>query len=129
MHLSPAATEAAIRLLDGAQSGVATRGKTWRYSGHALASVSVGWSGLRGSNPSNWLGKPGHYHYAKPARPDLINLRREAQARSSEKRSQALRRKAPATKAGAGVRRRTGCPGRSAPRRSSTVGRASVPAR
>ncbi len=25
-------------------------------------------SGLRGSNPSNWLGKPGHYHYAKPAR-------------------------------------------------------------
>src|SRR5512144_3284123 len=26
------------------------------------------WSGLRGSNPSNWLGKPGHYHYAKPAR-------------------------------------------------------------
>ena len=24
-------------------------------------------SGLRGSNPSNWLGKPGHYHYAKPA--------------------------------------------------------------
>lgn len=25
------------------------------------------WSGLRGSNPSNWLGKPGHYHYAKPA--------------------------------------------------------------
>ena len=27
-------------------------------------------SGLRGSNPSNWLGKPGHYHYAKPARAD-----------------------------------------------------------
>ena len=27
------------------------------------------WSGLRGSNPSNWLGKPGHYHYAKPAWP------------------------------------------------------------
>ena len=29
-------------------------------------------SGLRGSNPSNWLGKPGHYHYAKPARASLI---------------------------------------------------------
>src|SRR3954469_21527428 len=28
----------------------------------------IRWSGLRGSNPSNWLGKPGHYHYAKPAR-------------------------------------------------------------
>src|SRR5262245_45892541 len=25
-------------------------------------------SGLRGSNPSSWLGKPEHYHYAKPAR-------------------------------------------------------------
>src|SRR6516162_9469623 len=25
------------------------------------------WSGLRGSNPSSWLGKPEHYHYAKPA--------------------------------------------------------------
>lgn len=25
------------------------------------------WSGLRESNPSDWLGKPGHYHYAKPA--------------------------------------------------------------
>ena len=24
-------------------------------------------SGLRGSNPSSWLGKPEHYHYAKPA--------------------------------------------------------------
>src|SRR4029078_8205841 len=64
-----------------------------------------------------------------PHAPDLINLRREAQARSSEKRSQALRRRAPATRAGAGGRRRTGCPGRSAPRRSSTVARASAPAR
>jgi hypothetical protein len=27
-----------------------------------------GWSGLRESNPSSWLGKPEHYHYAKPAR-------------------------------------------------------------
>ena len=26
-----------------------------------------GWSGLRESNPSSWLGKPEHYHYAKPA--------------------------------------------------------------
>jgi hypothetical protein len=26
------------------------------------------WSGLRESNPSSWLGKPEHYHYAKPAR-------------------------------------------------------------
>ena len=25
-------------------------------------------SGLRGSNPSSWLGKPEHYHYAKPAK-------------------------------------------------------------
>jgi hypothetical protein len=25
------------------------------------------WSGLRESNPSSWLGKPEHYHYAKPA--------------------------------------------------------------
>jgi hypothetical protein len=33
-------------------------------------------SGLRGSNPSNWLGKPGHYHYAKPAiTSDRISLR------------------------------------------------------
>ena len=30
------------------------------------------WSGLRGSNPSNWLGKPGHYHYAKPARRTML---------------------------------------------------------
>src|SRR6185436_13519660 len=22
---------------------------------------------IKRSNPSNWLGKPGHYHYAKPA--------------------------------------------------------------
>ena len=33
----------------------------------SLASVSEGWSGLRESNPSSWLGKPEHYHYAKPA--------------------------------------------------------------
>jgi hypothetical protein len=32
-----------------------------------LVARAEGWSGLRGSNPSNWLGKPGHYHYAKPA--------------------------------------------------------------
>ena len=25
------------------------------------------WSGLRESDPSSWLGKPEHYHYAKPA--------------------------------------------------------------
>ena len=29
--------------------------------------TGVEWSGLRGSNPSSWLGKPEHYHYAKPA--------------------------------------------------------------
>jgi hypothetical protein len=29
-----------------------------------------GWSGLRESNPSSWLGKPEHYHYAKPANDD-----------------------------------------------------------
>src|SRR5204862_1849561 len=39
-----------------------------RYGGHpSPAFMSEGWSGLRGSNPSDWLGKPGHYHYAKPA--------------------------------------------------------------
>src|SRR5262249_54043112 len=27
----------------------------------------IEWSGLRESNPSSWLGKPEHYHYAKPA--------------------------------------------------------------
>ena len=26
------------------------------------------WSGVRESNPPSWLGKPEHYHYAKPAR-------------------------------------------------------------
>ena len=43
-------------------------------------------SGLRGSNPSNWLGKPGHYHYAKPARRDdrstAQGSRLKAQAKS-----------------------------------------------
>ena len=42
-----------------------------RYGGHPSPSASEGWSGLRGSNPSNWLGKPEHYHYAKPARCDV----------------------------------------------------------
>ena len=73
MHLSPAATEDAIRLLDGRESGiqdVAPFGDI--LVTQAATSVSnlegtVWWSGLRGSNPSNWLGKPGHYHYAKPA--------------------------------------------------------------
>ena len=36
MHLSPAATEDAIRLLDGRQSGVELRGRVWRHSGHAI---------------------------------------------------------------------------------------------
>ena len=35
MHLSPAATEDAIRLLDGRQIRPRTRGKIWRHSGHA----------------------------------------------------------------------------------------------
>src|SRR4051794_23239311 len=43
-----------------------------RHSGRAIVDdwkrwTKPSWSGLRGSNPSNWLGKPGHYHYAKPA--------------------------------------------------------------
>jgi hypothetical protein len=29
--------------------------------------IARSWSGLRESNPSSWLGKPEHYHYAKPA--------------------------------------------------------------
>ena len=33
----------------------------------SAAFISEGWSGLRESNPSSWLGKPEHYHYAKPA--------------------------------------------------------------
>ena len=45
--------------------------------------VRAGWnvldrweiSGLRESNPSSWLGKPEHYHYAKPARRDPILTR------------------------------------------------------
>src|SRR5215831_15865863 len=35
--------------------------------------TSEGWSGLRESNPSSWLGKPEHYHYATPARADQAN--------------------------------------------------------
>src|SRR5262245_40295063 len=38
-----------------------------RARGLGTQSPDKVWSGLRGSNPSNWLGKPGHYHYAKPA--------------------------------------------------------------
>jgi hypothetical protein len=34
MHLSPAATEDAIRLLDGRQSGLESVEKSWRHSGH-----------------------------------------------------------------------------------------------
>jgi hypothetical protein len=37
-------------------------GRVW------VGRVWMGWiSGLRESNPSSWLGKPEHYHYAKPA--------------------------------------------------------------
>jgi hypothetical protein len=36
-------------------------------SSRALASVSEGWSGLRGSNPCPRLGKPLYYHCTKPA--------------------------------------------------------------
>src|SRR3954451_17979387 len=73
MHLSPAATEDAIRLLDRRQAGVELAEKFGDIldTRAAMPEVddekSVCWSGLRGSNPSNWLGKPGHYHYAKPA--------------------------------------------------------------
>ena len=35
MHLSPAATEDAIRLLDGRQSGLESLEQIWRYFGHA----------------------------------------------------------------------------------------------
>jgi hypothetical protein len=38
-----------------------------RVRGLGTKSPDQNWSGLRGSNPSNWLGKPEHYHYAKPA--------------------------------------------------------------
>ena len=49
------------------------------------------WSGLRGSNPSNWLGKPGHYHYAKPAQcDDPIRLK----VQGSRLKAQGLRLKA-----------------------------------
>ena len=40
MHLSPAATEDAIRLLDGRQSGLELARKVWRHSGHASESAS-----------------------------------------------------------------------------------------
>ena len=38
-----------------------------RVRGLGTRSPDQSWSGLRESNPSDWLGKPGHYHYAKPA--------------------------------------------------------------
>ncbi len=48
--------------------GVTAFARTWLGSRSPLAcQASKGWSGLRESNPSDWLGKPGHYHYAKPA--------------------------------------------------------------
>ena len=44
----------------GGQPSPAFKSEGWRFK-------SEGWSGLRESNPSGWLGKPEHYHYAKPA--------------------------------------------------------------
>jgi hypothetical protein len=56
-------------------SHVACRPKHTR----SFASVSEGWSGLRGSNPCPRLGKPLYYHCTKPARdvrlkPDATEL-------------------------------------------------------
>ena len=39
MHLSPAAAEDAIRLLDGRQFGARTARKVWRHSGHSRGCV------------------------------------------------------------------------------------------
>jgi hypothetical protein len=44
-------------------------------SSRALASVSEGWSGLRGSNPCPRLGKPLYYHCTKPAIRELVSWR------------------------------------------------------
>src|ERR1044072_1618949 len=41
-------------------------GEVRSLAAHVVRCSEV-WSGLRESNPSDWLGKPGHYHYAKPA--------------------------------------------------------------
>ena len=46
------------------RSAFGLRNPSVRFEGQSPQSNK---SGLRGSNPSNWLGKPGHYHYAKPA--------------------------------------------------------------
>ena len=35
--------------------------------GESVSFLALDWSGLRESNPSQRLGKPTHYHYAKPA--------------------------------------------------------------
>ena len=40
MHLSPAATEDAIRLLDGRQSALELARKVWRHSGHAIGAIA-----------------------------------------------------------------------------------------
>ena len=49
--------------------------------GFVTRSKEKQWSGLRESNPSDWLGKPGHYHYAKPAlRWQDVNSSRDAAA-------------------------------------------------
>ena len=118
MHLSPAATEDAIRLLDGRQSGARTRARIWRHSGHAERRVRLAkgyvderkelkWSGLRGSNPSNWLGKPEHYHYAKPALSTNVILAYpfNAAKRRPKSRTASLKASCPPRPPGAGARR------------------------
>lgn len=49
----------------GAKS--AFRGQRRKFTPLFYTACEKVWSGLRESNPSDWLGKPGHYHYAKPA--------------------------------------------------------------
>src|SRR5690349_22199711 len=46
-----------------------------KFTPELYAGPQKTWSGLRGSNPSDWLGKPGHYHYAKPALRTLMRLK------------------------------------------------------
>ena len=84
------------------------------------------WSGLRESNPSDWLGKPGHYHYAKPARgcrtprrgpPARPSARRQILAEMAASAAAAPTARCAAAPAGASGRRRA--PARSRQRRAA----------
>ena len=64
------------------------------------------WSGLRESDPSSWLGKPEHYHYAKPARQRILS-RLITAVQACARRTRQLRapsRSSSATAAGRGRR-------------------------